>query len=53
MLELAGKPTSGSVAQLIPELAGLRFTAVLGVGTDSRTGRAYNTLIAVYPVGVA
>jgi hypothetical protein len=53
MLELAGKPTSGSVAKLLTELAGLTFTAVLGVGTDSRTGRAYNTLIGVYAVGAA
>jgi hypothetical protein len=53
MLELAGKPTAGSVRQLIPELAGFAFTAVLGVGTDSRTGRAYNTLIGVYAVGAA
>jgi hypothetical protein len=53
MLELAGKPNSGSVAQLIAELVGLTFTAVLGVGTDSRTGRAYNTLIGVYAVGAA
>jgi hypothetical protein len=53
MLELAGKPTAGSVRQLIPELAGLAFTAVLGVGTDTRTGRAYNTIIGVYAVGAA
>jgi hypothetical protein len=53
MLELAGKSTSGPVGQLMAELAGLTFTAVLGVGTDSRTGRVYNTLIGVYAVGAA
>jgi hypothetical protein len=53
MLELAGKPTAGSVRQLIPEIAGLAFTAVLGVATDTRTGRPYNTLIGVYAVGAA
>jgi hypothetical protein len=53
MLELANKPTAGSVRQLIPELAGLAFTVVLGIATDDRTGRPYNTIIGVYAVGAA
>jgi hypothetical protein len=53
LLELAGKPTKGNVAHLIPGLAGLTFTAVFGVATDNRTGRAYNNLIDAHPVDAA
>lgn len=53
LLELAGKPTSGAVGTLIPDLAATTFTAVFGVATDNRTGRPYNNLIDVHPTDAA
>ena len=47
LLTLAGQPTVGDVADLIPKLAGLSFEARLVLSTDGRTGRTYNALAKI------
>jgi hypothetical protein len=44
LLELAGRPTTGNVHELIPALAGLTFEAQLTICTDNRTGRVFNAI---------
>jgi hypothetical protein len=52
LLTLAGQPTTGNVNALIPQLAGLEFDARLALAIDSRSGRTYNALAAIYRDGV-
>jgi hypothetical protein len=52
LLTLAGQPTTGNPNVLIPKLTGLEFDARLGLAIDSRSGRTYNTLAAIYQDGV-
>ncbi len=49
MLRQAGLETKGSVGELIPQLAGREFGARLAIYPDSRTGRTFNTIIAMIP----
>ena len=49
MLSGAGLPTSGSVGELIPKLAGREFAARLAISHDSRTGRTFNSIAAIIP----
>jgi hypothetical protein len=51
LLNLGGKPTKGSVRDLIPELAGLTFVARLALSTDSRTGRTFNAITEIFTGG--
>ncbi len=51
LLTLAGQPTTGNANALIPKLTGLEFDARLGLDCDSRSGRTYNTLAAIYQDG--
>jgi hypothetical protein len=51
LLTVAGQPTTGNPNVLIPKLTGLEFDARLGLAVDSRSGRTYNTLAAVYQDG--
>jgi hypothetical protein len=51
LLTLAGLPTAGNVRALIPQLAGLEFDARLVLDVDSRSGRTYNTIAAIYQDG--
>ena len=53
LLNLAGKPTKGSVGDLIPELAGLTFVARLVLSTDRRTGRTFNAIAEIFTDGGA
>jgi hypothetical protein len=53
LLELAGKPTKGSVGDLIPELTGLTFEARLVYTIDRRTGRTFNALAEIFTDGGA
>ena len=48
LLTLVGLPTAGNVGALIPQLAGLEFDARLVLDVDSRSGRPYNTIAAIY-----
>lgn len=49
MLRQAGLETKGSVGELLPKLAGREFRARLAIYPDSRTGRTFNTIIAMIP----
>jgi hypothetical protein len=51
LLALAGQPKMGNVNALIPKLTGLEFDGRLGHVIDSRSGRPYNTLAAIYQDG--
>jgi hypothetical protein len=52
LLTLAGQPTTGNPNVLIPKLTGLEFDARLALAIDSRSGRTYNALAAIYQDGV-
>jgi hypothetical protein len=47
LLTLAKLPTSGDVAELIPQLAGLEFDATLVLSVDGRSGRTFNAIADV------
>ena len=49
MLSEAGLATSGNVGELIPKLAGHEFVARLAISRDSRTGRTFNSIVAIIP----
>ncbi len=51
LLEAAGHPLSGNVGELIPQLAGLEFSARLAIFEDSRTGRTFNALVEIIEEG--
>jgi hypothetical protein len=53
MLRQAGLETSGSVGELIPKLAGREFGARLAIYPDSRTGRTFNSIVAIIPEDAA
>ena len=53
MLSGAGLATSGNVGELIPKLAGHEFAARLVISHDSRTGRTYNSIVAIIPEDAA
>lgn len=53
LLTLAGLPTSGNVAELIPKLAGLEFDARLAPAVDGRSGRTHNEIAEVFPAADA
>jgi hypothetical protein len=48
LLRLAGKPTSGPVRALIPQLTGLTFEARLALAMDDRTGRTHNAIASIF-----
>jgi hypothetical protein len=53
MLRQAGLETKGSVGELIPKLAGREFGARLAIYPDSRTGRTFNSIVAIIPEDAA
>ncbi len=53
MLRQAGLETKGSVGELIPQLAGREFGARLAIYPDSRTGRTFNSIVAIIPEDAA
>lgn len=53
MLRQAGLETKGSVGELIPKLAGREFGARLTIYPDSRTGRTFNSIVAIIPEDAA